>query len=111
MQTALAESGYEILEVRTPPDAQAIAGAYRDSIHVLVTDADIPGVSGAELAERLTGLYPDLKVLFITGYRHDDVQRPAYSLNAAELAKPFPPFELLRAVELLLNAPGPAPVQ
>jgi len=65
----------------------------------------MPGMSGPQLAERLTRLRPGLKVLFVSGYPHDRLQAgngPQAPLHF--LRKPFSSSELLGRVRMLLGA-------
>ena len=63
----LRELGYTVLEASDPAAALAIAesGAAPD---LLLTDVVMPGMKGRELAAQLTDRYPDLPVLFMSGY-------------------------------------------
>ena len=60
----------------------------------------MPGMSGPQLADRLTAFRPDMKVLFVSGYPHD-------SLKGDFLPKPFSAAELLGRVRTLLSAAAP----
>jgi FixJ family two-component response regulator len=64
----------------------------------------MPGASGKALAETLTGMVPDLKVLFMSGYpeqviAHHGVLEP----GIAFLQKPFSPMALARSVRRVLD--------
>jgi len=91
--------GLQLLEAGSGEEAVLIAEAYSKPIHVLVTDVVMPGMNGFELAERLARLRPDLKVLFVSGYGRNNLDRHEANL----LSKPFPATELLRRIRLLLN--------
>jgi CheY-like chemotaxis protein len=111
MHKFLERQGYQLLEARNAEDAEAVAKVYPEPIHLLVTDVLMPGMSGPELAARLSPLRPGMKALFVSGYRHDIPELSDLSqgdLNV--LVKPFPTAELLRRVNLLLNL-GTRPVQ
>lgn len=104
MHRALQRAGYQLLEAGNAEEAALIAAVYLEPIHVLVTDVLMPGLTGPQLAARLRPLRPDMKTLFVSGYRHDTPELSALSdgeLNV--LPKPFPASELLRRVQLLLN--------
>src|SRR5687767_9440876 len=62
------------------------------SVDLLITDIDMPGQSGLNLAAELAKRQPNLPVLFITGGQHhiaDGGSRPTQRL----LHKPFAPRE------------------
>jgi two-component system cell cycle sensor histidine kinase/response regulator CckA len=102
MHGYLEREGFQLLEASNAEEAEAIAAAYRDPIHVLVADVFMPGRNGSELARRLAPLQPDMKVLFVSGYRHDALDQ----FEGAELLlKPFPASELVRRVRKLVAQP------
>ncbi len=69
------------------------------SIDLLLTDVIMPGMSGRELADRLTLMRPTMKVLFVSGYTDDRLGRHGVLESGAEfLAKPFSPAELLQRI-------------
>jgi two-component system cell cycle sensor histidine kinase/response regulator CckA len=98
-------SGYTVLEAPHCEAALAMAAAHRGSIHLLVTDVVMPRMSGRELAEQLIELCPEIKVLYISGYRDDTIVR-AGMLNSgfAFLQKPFNPDAFARKVREVLGA-------
>jgi two-component system cell cycle sensor histidine kinase/response regulator CckA len=104
MHKFLERAGYQLLEARNAEEAEDIAKVYDKPIHVLVTDVVMAGRTGLELAERLTPLRPDMKVLFVSGYRHDTLEHHAlWNRDLNLLPKPFPASELLRRVQMLLS--------
>jgi nitrogen-specific signal transduction histidine kinase/CheY-like chemotaxis protein len=105
MHKFLEREGYQLLEARSGQEAKDLAEVYGSPIDVLVTDVVMPGMTGPELAERLAPLRPDMKVLFVSGYRHDTLEHQGllkHDLNL--LPKPFPAMELIRRVQILLNS-------
>jgi two-component system sensor histidine kinase EvgS len=64
----LEELGYAVLTAGRPCDAMQLADARVGKIHLLITDVVMPEMNGKALAERLRGLYPALKCLFMSGY-------------------------------------------
>lgn len=104
MQKFLEREGYQLLEARNAQEAEDLAEVYEEPIHVLVTDVVMPGMAGPELAERLAPLRPDMKVLFVSGYRHDTLEHQGlFKRDLNLLPKPFPATELLRRVQMLLS--------
>jgi len=105
MHRLLEREGYQLLSARNAEDAEEIAGVYPADIGVLVTDVVMPGISGPQLAERLKPRHPGMKVLFISGYRHDALgQKGLLGPGVQILPKPFPPAQFLRQVQVLLKA-------
>jgi two-component system, cell cycle sensor histidine kinase and response regulator CckA len=108
MHGYLEREGYQLLEARDPAEAELIAEVYREPIHILVTDVMMPGMTGPQLAGRLAPLRPEMKVLFVSGYRHDALEPSGLGIQDVNvLSKPFPASELLRRVRMLLNRRAP----
>jgi len=64
-------------------------------IDLLVTDVVAPGMSGPMLADKLSALQPDLRVLYISGYDNTHVvQKYVVQKGHALLTKPFTVKEL-----------------
>ena len=79
----------------------------QNEIHLLVTDVVMPGMTGPQLADRLKLRYPEMKVLFVSGYRHDALdQKGLLGPGVQILAKPFPSSQFLRQVQMLLKQGG-----
>jgi PAS domain S-box-containing protein len=102
----LAREGFQVLEAGNAEEALLIAEVYREPIHVLVTDVVMPAMTGPQLAEQMTPVRPDMKVLFVSGYAGPTLAQHSLDLSANLLPKPFPAAELLRRVRLLLAQPA-----
>ena len=63
----LRRSGYHVLKACDGAEALQIHKSHRGAIHAVVTDVQMPEMTGVELAERLRQLRPGLKVLFVSG--------------------------------------------
>ncbi|HWG47517.1 MAG TPA: response regulator, partial [Gemmataceae bacterium] len=103
-RTVLKNSSYDVIEAVDADDALRWIEENADPVHLLVTDVVMPGMSGRVLAERLTELRPELKVLYVSGYTDDSVVR--HGLLEAEVAflqKPFTPDSLARKVREVLD--------
>ena len=100
----LLDHGFHVLEARKGEDALVLSELHEGRIHLLLTDVVMPEMSGRQLAERLTPLRPDMKVLYMSGYTDDTVLR--YGIQEKEmpfLQKPFSPEALIGKVWQALN--------
>jgi PAS domain S-box-containing protein len=95
IRTVLRQQGYTILEAGHATEALAICDQRQAPIHLLIADAFMPQMSGAELAGRLIPLRPDMKILLLSGHELE----PA----AGFLLKPFGVGDLLRKVREVLD--------
>ena len=72
---------------------------------LLLTDIVMPVMDGIELARRASSQYPDMKIMFITGFAavalNPDSQAPR---EAKVLSKPFHLRELVSEIDRLLAA-------
>lgn len=97
--------GYQVVEARDPAEALTLAAQHAKPIHLLLTDVVMPQMSGTELAKRLTGVHPESKVLYMSGYTDDAIVRHGV-LEAGTffLQKPFGPSTLAKKVREVLDA-------
>jgi len=103
----LAEQGYGVLEASAGKMALELARAHAAPIHLLLTDLVMPGMSGRELAERVTKVHPEAKVLFMSGYTDDALgSQGTLAQDAAFVGKPFTLDGLLRKVREALQRPA-----
>ena len=62
-------------------------------------------MSGCDLAERLATVYPDMKVLYMSGYTDDAIiHYGVLKAGLAFLEKPFSQYVLIRKVREVLDA-------
>jgi CheY-like chemotaxis protein len=99
--------GDSVLEAKDGEDALNILDGYRGALDLLLTDVMMPGLSGAEVCDRVREGRPGLPTLFISGF-YPEAVFPDQRLpeGSAFLAKPFMPEELIDAVDGLLGAVG-----
>jgi two-component system, cell cycle sensor histidine kinase and response regulator CckA len=101
----LARAGYRVLEGSHSSEAVRVAASHDGTIDVLVTDIVMPGASGRTLAQGLLARFPNLKVLYMSGYTDDAVLRHGpLEPGMFFLQKPFTPATLSRAVWEVLRS-------
>jgi CheY-like chemotaxis protein len=102
--TQLSSLGYRIVAASDGIEALEILKANPD-FDLLFTDMMMPrGMSGLEVANRAHSLYPDLPVLFTSGYAEGVTAQARDSVNRVELlAKPYRPGELASKVRTILD--------
>jgi two-component system cell cycle sensor histidine kinase/response regulator CckA len=106
---SLAGRGYRVLAAANGRDALALAALHAGDIDLLLTDLVMPGMGGRELAARLRGERPGLRVVFMSGYAQDAVDGDGIgAAEGAYLAKPFSLERLAATVRAALDA-EPAP--
>jgi PAS domain S-box-containing protein len=69
----LEKQGYTILETFNGDDALVACERSRSPIHLMLADVVMPGMSGSELAKLLKPLYPEIKILYMSGYTDDAI--------------------------------------
>jgi CheY-like chemotaxis protein len=103
----LRHKGYTVRVASSGPEALALVEEKPEGVDLLVTDMMMPQMSGRQLADRLTGRFPNLKVLYISGYVHSEGDQPSLSSGRrAFLQKPFQPDALAQMVRAVLDQPA-----
>ncbi|HMP66490.1 MAG TPA: PAS domain S-box protein [Pyrinomonadaceae bacterium] len=101
--------GYSVIEARNGVQAIEICNLTEPSIDLLMTDIVMPQMGGRELAKELAPRYPEMKILYTSGYtdsaaiRHDIVEG-----GTNFIAKPFTFADLATKVRNLLDEETPA---
>jgi signal transduction histidine kinase/CheY-like chemotaxis protein len=96
--------GYQVLAARDAEDAVRLATTHEQRIDLLLTDVVMPRTSGPVLSARIRGVRPEIRVVFMSGYAADAMERHGGLAEGAPLLqKPFGPDELARAVRAALG--------
>ena len=105
VRTILESRGYFVLEAQGGEEAFRVCKKHAGPIHVLVTDVVMPKMKGKEVADRLRSIYPEVKVLYMSGYTADSIdQFEVVGTGIQFLQKPFAPLDLVYKVRELLDS-------
>jgi len=104
--TILQKLGYSVMTANNGVEALRVAVENPDrKFQLLLTDVVMPKLGGKELADRIHENYPDVKVLFSSGWTGDAiVHQGILDEGLAFLAKPYTPGALARKVREVLDA-------
>ncbi len=101
---ALEEQGYTVLTSSTGEDAIERLETYAGKVDLLLTDVIMPGMSGRELVDRARASCPGMRVLFMSGYTDDALDRHGLREHSDQfIQKPFTPLGLVRRVREVLD--------
>jgi DNA-binding response OmpR family regulator len=103
-------NGYTVLEAGDATQAAKVEAGMAGPIHLLLTDVMMPGLSGPDLARRLTPRRPRMKVIYMTGFSLVDIQNQQIGLEAGVpiIAKPFRVDVLIKKVRAVLAVAAPS---
>ena len=100
----LEKRGYRVLEAANVGAAFSICENYGGTIHLLLTDAVMPEMSGRELAGLLTPLRPKMKALYMSGLTdHTIIHHIDMCSETSFVQRPFTPNSLARKVREVLD--------
>ena len=98
-------AGYRVFDAATPEEALVIAEHERRSIDLLLTDVVMPGMSGPDLARRLSARQHGLSVLYMSGHAQEALgDRGIVEPGSRLLQKPFMADSLLSKIRDVLAA-------
>ncbi len=100
----LQKQGYRVFAAQHGREAMEIASKEEGHIHLVLTDVVMPGMNGRGLVERLSGIRPRIKSLYMSGYTDDDIIRRGFiEPSKSFLQKPFTSDALLQTVRKVLD--------
>ena len=106
-QRMLGRRGYRVTGHIAPAQALAALRADPQAFDLVVTDFNMPGLSGLDVARAVRELRPDLPVAITSGYITDELRTQAAAAGVCALIfKPNAVEELCDAVQRLILTPG-----
>ncbi len=106
----LRSGGYRVLVAESGEAALAML-RQSDTVHLLLTDVIMSGMSGSELAAKTRELRQEVKVLYMSGYTGNLIAtHGVVPTKSALVQKPFTKHALLTQVRAVLDAPKEPPV-
>jgi signal transduction histidine kinase/CheY-like chemotaxis protein len=86
----LEERGYRVLSAPNAEEAIVLAETHAHEIRALITDVQMPGMTGVQLAQVLSRLIPDLRILFVSGHSNETISEDVLlDVEADYLQKPY----------------------
>jgi two-component system cell cycle sensor histidine kinase/response regulator CckA len=104
----LRSCGFQVLDASNAGEALAKCMRHHGSIDLALCDVVMPHMSGSHLAERIHSLFPDLPVLFTSGYTDDAVVRNGVLEAETDfIQKPYSPDALVQKIREVLDRKVP----
>jgi PAS domain S-box-containing protein len=103
---ALESRGYKVMVAASGTEALDVFQQTSERIALVLSDVMLPDTSGTALIEAIKAIAPGCRLLLMSGYTAEDVQRHGNALNVEFIEKPFTPDALMRKVREVIDAPG-----
>jgi CheY-like chemotaxis protein len=85
----LEERGYRVLATSSPDEAIRLAIGHAGTIDLLLTDVIMPEMNGRELSARISGLLPNIRIMFMSGYMDNMFDDHGVVEGVNFISKPF----------------------
>jgi two-component system cell cycle sensor histidine kinase/response regulator CckA len=101
----LTRFGYKVLHAANGHEALQLCQRHDGKLDLLLTDVVMPEMTGRDLADRIVGLRPGIRVVYMSGYTGNLMaQKEVLESGAAYISKPFSPQGLATKLrEVLAN--------
>ena len=96
----LRQYGYTVIAAMTGGDALLVCEELKVPVDLVLTDVVMPNMNGSQFVERLRRMWPDVKVLFMSGYTANVIaQQGILDPRTPFIQKPFRMLELLKRIK------------
>jgi len=100
----LSNSGYHVLEAQSGADALHQCDRWKRTVHLLITDVEMPVMNGPEVARQVQCMHPEIKIIFMSGYFQEEAGMQKFIDEGSQfIAKPFVPEGLRELVDKVLK--------
>lgn len=100
----LKSQGYTVIAAPNGAEALSMMDNYNETVGLLLTDVVMPNMNGKELYSRLSETYPELKVLYMSGYTDNVIARRGVLDEGTQfIQKPFSVHSLSTKVREILD--------
>ena len=103
----LGNEGHTVLKASNGEDALRLCEKHPTDIDLLLSDVVMPGMSGAELVEKVSAMRPLIKSLYMSGYADETVVRHGLLEGANVVKKPFTKAELIETIQHVMEGDDP----
>lgn len=100
----LNHANFTVLSASSGEEAMRLATEYKGQIHLLLSDIQMPTMTGPELGESLKKQRPDLHVMLMSGLQGGNLLVLNYGW--AFIEKPFVTEKLLEMIDGVLHSPN-----
>jgi signal transduction histidine kinase len=104
IQKALSREGYQVFAAANGDAALELCRKIRGGPDLLLLDMVLPDCDGTDLAQRLSGIRPDLKTVCMSGYPEGGPGHVCGLAAGGFIEKPFSPEQLIQTVRRALGA-------
>jgi len=104
MKRMLQRMGYSLISTSSPAEAVKMARDSVERIDLLISDIIMPEMNGKDLAERIKRIYPEIRILFMSGYTADVIAHHGIlEEGVCFIQKPFSRDQLAEKLKLTLE--------
>jgi PAS domain S-box-containing protein len=101
----LTQHGYSVIEAGNGVEGLRLVGLATEPIDLVLTDMVMPEMNGKELSRQLRQQYPEVRILFMSGYTEDAALNQSFlEPGTAFIEKPFEPAALANKVRQVLDS-------
>lgn len=100
-ETILTQAGYMVLTAANGDAMRKLVAEYGGEVDLLIADVVMPDMSGPELVRMGKQRWPNVRVLYMSGYADDELKD--LDPDAGFLQKPFTPTELMAKISEILG--------